>query len=186
MDMKISRQKIILTIFLAAVSCVFAFSIVTAEDEPITDGQIQSIRNNCISAKNTLTQLHSSDALLRVNMGQSYESMSTKLMAKFNNRLANNNIANADLVSAANNFDSILDTFRSDYISYEGQLSAAMSIDCQKQPVSFYDAVSSARSKRELIHSDIKRLNQSLAQYKSELQAFETEYKAAAAGVKKQ
>jgi hypothetical protein len=185
MNMKITKRKIISIIFLTAIGCVFSFSIVTAEDEPITQQQIQLIKNNCISAKNTLTQLHSSDALLRVNMGQSYESMSTKLMTRFNNRLANNNIANINLVDAADNFDSILDAFRLDYIAYEEQLSIAMNIDCQKQPVSFYDAVSSARSKRELVHSDINRLNQSLTQYKSELELFEAEYEAAAAEVKK-
>lgn len=185
MSMKISNRKIISIIFLTAIGCVFSFSIVAAEDGPITTDQIQLIKNNCISAKNTLSQLHSSDALLRVNMGQSYESMSTKLMVRFNNRLANNNIPNANLVSAADNFDLILDTFRLDYIAYEEQLAIAMKIDCQKQPVSFYDAVSSARSKRELVHSDINRLNQSLSQYKSELEIFEDEYRSAAAEVKK-
>jgi hypothetical protein len=183
--MKISTRTIIGIISLTAIGCLASFSTATAQDEPITAQQIQLIKNNCVSVKNTLTQLHSSDALLRVNMGQSYESMSTKLMTKFNNRLANNNIPNANLVDATANFDSILDTFRLDYIAYEEQLSIAINIDCQKQPVSFYDAVSSARSKRELVHSDIARLNQSLTQYKSELTTFEEEFKAAAAEVKK-
>jgi hypothetical protein len=118
-------------------------------------------------------------------MGQSYESMSTKLMTRLNNRLAINNLANVNLVNAADNFDAILDTFRLDYIAYEEQLSIAMDIDCQKQPVSFYDAVSSARSKRELVHSDISRLNQALAQYRSEFSKFEAEYSAALSEIKK-
>lgn len=177
MSMKKFSKKTISMVLLMAIACVFSFSIVSAEDTPITDQQIQLIKNNCVSAKNTLTQLHSSDALLRVNMGQSYESMSTKLMNRLNNRLAINNLANVDLINAVDNFDAILDTFRLDYIAYEEQLSIAMNIDCQKQPVSFYDAVSSARSKRELLHSDIARLNQALAQFRSEFAKFETDYK---------
>ena len=121
-----------------AAICVSCFvSVVSADDGAISDRQIQLIKDNCLSTKNTLTQLHSSDALLRVNMGQSYESVSTKLMVRFNNRLANNNITNENLLSVTNSFALVLDTFRLDYISYEEQLTIAIGIDCQKQPVSF-------------------------------------------------
>ena len=186
MSMKISKQIIISGLFIAAICASCIFSVARAENGDISDRQIQLIKDNCLSVKNTLTQLHSSDALLRVNMGQSYESISTKLMVRFNNRLANNNITNVNLVNVTNSFAMVLDTFRFDYISYEEQLTIAINIDCQKQPVTFYDAVAAARTKRQLIHADIQRLNQQLDQYKSEFVTFQNDYKTAAEGIKLQ
>lgn len=184
--MKKSKQIIISGLFIAAIFGSCLVSIASADDGAISDQQIQLIKDNCLSAKNTLTQLHSSDALLRVNMGQSYESVSTKLMVRFNNRLANNNISNSNLVGVTNSFNLVLDTFRLDYISYEEQLTVALGVDCQKQPVSFYDAVATARNNRQLIHADIQRLNQYLEQYQSEFTTFQKDYKTAAEGVQKQ
>lgn len=70
-------------------------------------------------------------------MGQSYESISTKLMVRFNNRLANNNITNDNLLGVTNSFAMVLDTFRFDYISYEEQLTIAINIDCQNNRLLF-------------------------------------------------
>ena len=73
-----------------------------AEDTlPMTDEHIARIRANCVDAQKTLFQIHASDAGLRVNRGQIYESMSTKLMAPFNIRLVLNRIDAANLVTTA-------------------------------------------------------------------------------------
>ena len=182
--MKMSKQIFAVCIILTAIMSVATILRVSAQSDTMTAQQVDQIRNNCVSTKNTLSQLHASDALLRVNRGQMFESMSTKLMDRFNGRLANNGYKNNDLVSITTSYGTMLDTFRSDYKTYEEQLSSAIGVDCQNQPVAFYDSVASARNKRNQVHADVVKLNQYIDQYQTALNQFEKDYQAAIQGVK--
>ncbi len=179
-----NRRIITVIIVLALVLLALPFNTASAEDN-MSDTQIEKIRNNCMSIKNTLNQLHSSDALLRVNRGQIYESILTKLMTRFDGRLASNNLNNSALTSVTTSYTMSLDGFRSDYKNYEEQLALAISIDCTKQPVSFYDAVASARIKRNILHADVVRLNQGVDQYQTAVGQFKKDYQTAAEGITK-
>lgn len=156
---------------------------VMAQDGAITPQQTEYIRGNCITLKNTLNQTHVSDALLRVNMGQRYELMSTKLMDRFNSRLASNNFSNVGLVSDSNLYNSALDNFRKDYISYEEHLATAISIDCVESPIDFYKAVIVARARRNQVYADILRLNQYIDQYRSTVGQFEKTFQSITEGL---
>jgi hypothetical protein len=147
-------------------------STVSADNATTTDAQIARIRANCSTVKNTLNQLHANDALLRVNRGQLYESMATKLMSRFNSRATSNNLDVSGLVTITNNYSTALDTFRADYQTYEEQLSSALGIDCNKEPIAFYDAVASARTKRTQVHSDVTTLNQYIDDYSAAFDSF--------------
>ena len=150
---------------------------VAAQSATMTSQQIELIRSNCVSTKNTLSQLHASDALLRVNRGQIYESMSTKLMERFNIRIANNGYSNISLVAITKSYGQMLDNFRLDYKSYEEQLVLALDINCSNQPVAFYDAVALARTKRDQVHADVIELGRYIDQYQSGVNQFENDYK---------
>lgn len=161
------------------ISVLAVFSVVNlvnAQGATITDAQMTRIRSNCISAKNTLNQLHASDALLRVNRGQIYESMTTKLMSRFNSRVESNHLDASKLVSVTQSYGSALTQFRTDYQSYEEQLSNALSIDCTKEPIAFYDSVASARTKRSRVHSDVVILHQYIDDYSSAFDNFATNF----------
>jgi hypothetical protein len=160
------------------------YNIATAQNLTMSDQQVEAIRDNCASAKSTLNQLHSSDALLRVNIGQIYESMTTKLMEQFNSRVTDNNINNSGLVAITASYTSLLDSFRSDYIIYEKQLSLAINFDCQAQPVAFYEAIATARTYRQQIHSDVVGLNQFLDKYRLAIDQFGIDNQAIIGGVK--
>lgn len=149
-----------------------------AQSAPMTDDQITRIKANCTSAKNTLNQLHASDALLRVNRGQIYESMSTKLMIRFNDRVSSNRLNADDLVTVTQTYTATLTTFRLDYQAYEEQLSKALNIDCSKEPVAFYDAVASSRTKRTQVHTDVVKLHQHIDDYKLTVDSFELAFNA--------
>lgn len=178
----ISRLSILCVLTALFVNSV-CFINLSAEDSEMTDQEIELIRNNCTLTKTTLNQLHSSDALLRVNSGQIYESIATKLMKRFNDRLDNNHYGNANFVSVTDSYESTLDKFRSDYIAYEEQLYRAINTDCQKQPVTFYDTISLARSKRAMVYGDVVSLNQYIDQYRTTVEQFKADYQAAIDGV---
>lgn len=180
----ITRKKI-LTASLITIFTLAGVSLAqVAAQENLSDRHLGQIRDNCISAQNTLTQLHTSDALLRVNRGQLYESTSTKLMTRFNTRVANNGFNNEALVSITDSYERTLDAFRASYKSYEEQLASALGIDCSKNPANFYDVVSSARTKRSQVHSDIIRLNRYITDYQEAVEKLESDIKTANGSVR--
>lgn len=183
--MRMSKKILVFGLVLTSILGGMAlYEAVAAQILPMSDQQVELIRNNCISAKGTLNQLHSSDALLRVNIGQIYESMTTKLMEQFNSRVAANGIDNASLLVITTNYTVLLDSFRTDYIIYEKQLSSSINFDCQAQPAAFYETVATARLNRQQIHSDVVKLNQFLDQYRLAIDQFEKDNQAMLGGAK--
>ena len=156
---------------LAAVVATQAF--VRAEDAPpMTEAHIERIRNNCVEAQSTLSQLHASDALLRVNRGQLYESLSVKLMAPFNSRVALNRMNGSELVATATDYEDQLVDFREKYQAYEEAMSKTLRMNCRNEPVSFYDSVADTREKRAAVHESTLTLHKTIKQYKADLKAF--------------
>lgn len=174
--MKVDDKYIIGCLATIIIVSVVTFFAVSAQNPSLTSQQIEQISGNCLSTKNTLTQLHASDALLRVNRGQIYESMYTKLIDKFNARVAANKLNHDDLSNIAQQYSMTLDTFRLDYQAYEEQLAKTLDIDCKKKPTQFYDGVILARSKRDQVHAEVLKLNQYIDQYQLALDQFEQEY----------
>lgn len=170
--MKKLNKIIFFGIIVATIVGVFAVYNTSAQSSPLEQSQINLIKSDCIAIKSTLNQIHSSDALMRVNMGQTYESISTKLIKRFNDRAYLNNMDNDKLVILSNNYDQLLNNFRNSYIIYEQHLSLAMDIDCKKDPESFYNAVALARNYRLKVREDIVSLNSELIKYQLEIAQF--------------
>lgn len=146
-------------------------------DTPMTEAHITRIRAHCVEAQSTLYQLHASDALLRVNRGQLYESMSSKLMEPFDSRLTLNSYNPSELVSIAADYDSKLTEFRTDYRQYEEAMSRTLEINCTNQPVAFYDSVADTRTKRQKVHEATLELHDLIKDYKKAFEAFAKDFK---------
>lgn len=153
------------------------FASVPAQAEDLTPAQTERVKANCVSIKSSLSQLHASDALLRVNRGQNYEAMATKLMDTFNSRLASNSLDNKAMVTVTNNYRSALDAFRRDYIAYEQKLAAAIRIDCVSQPNTFHAAIEEARTLRAKVYEDVKKLHRLIDDYRSSVGDFLLNFK---------
>lgn len=144
----------------------------SARAEDLTPEQVERVKTNCVAIKTSLNQLHASDALLRVNRGQIYESMASKFMDNFNNRLASNRLDNKAMITVTTKYRSALDTFRLNYIAYEQKLSEAIKIDCATQPNTFHDAVVEARELRSAVHADVLKLHLLIDDYRSSVGGF--------------
>lgn len=143
-----------------------------AQSEPMTEAHIARIRTNCVDAQTTLNQLHTSDALLRVNRGRIYESLATKLIVPFNSRIAANQLDGRSLVDIYATYEKHLAEFRSNYQSYEESMSDALKINCVNQPVSFYDKVNETHTKRQKVHASTVALHKTINNYKDAFEAF--------------
>ncbi len=144
--------------------------------EDIGPEQIARIKSNCVAIKSNINQLHASDALLRVNRGQVYESMASKLMDNFNSRLSSNQLDNRAMTTATSSYRTALALFRTDYIAYEQKLSEALRIDCVDQPNSFYNTLEEARKLRLVVHTDVQKLHRLIDDYRSSVSGFLLNY----------
>lgn len=164
------KPLIVAAMIAAAGAAVFgATSIVSAQQSTqMTDAHMQRIQQNCGEALSTIQRLHTNDGPLRVNRGQSYDSISTKLMSRMNSRLALNKLDGSSLVKITAKYDQELAAFRTNYKKYDDQMSNILQIDCRRQPVSFYDAVNKARELREQVHQNTVILNKYIIEYETE------------------
>jgi hypothetical protein len=168
--MRIRVQLVVFGMIAASLLSIFVLKNSYAAD--LSPDQVSRIQANCLSIKGSLNQLHASDALLRVNRGQIYESVGGKLMSSFNSRLNNNGLDNKGLVVVTNEYQTALTMFRADYQSYEQQLSTTIKSDCIKDPVGFHAALEDARTKRATVHNDVVHLNQYIDDYRSAVNDF--------------
>jgi hypothetical protein len=169
------RILIVFAAFAVTLSGAFLWQAkVEAQDSPpMTEAHIARIRSNCIEAQSTLNQLHTSDALLRVNQGQLYELISTKLMAPFNGRVALNKMDATKLIAVSTDYDRELMAFRANYKLYEESMSRTLKINCSNQPVAFYDSVGETRAKRKVVYSNTLNLKTYIQKYKAEFDVLE-------------
>lgn len=146
--------------------------VARAKETPMTEAHVARIRANCVEAQSALTQIHQSDVLMRINRGQLYEQISTKLMAPLNSRIALNRLDSADLVSTTARYEKQLGSFRNVYQSYDQAMNDVLKMNCTAQPVAFFDAVGDARAKRKKVYEATVTLQQAIKDYKAEFEAF--------------
>lgn len=170
--MKLTVRALLLGILVGASVFVGGSLQVAAQEPQLSDAHEARIREKCPFAKTTLRQLHTSDTGLRVNRGQLYEAISTKLMATFNSRLTLNRLDGGDLDSIAVTYEKDLREFREDYTAYEQAMTATLDIDCFKRPSDFYYSVANAREKRKELNQTVKNLNAGIVNYKKSFEAF--------------
>lgn len=164
----------ILSVVLSGVGLWHAYA---QSGAPMTEAHIERIRANCVTAQSTLSRLHTSDALLRVNRGRIYESIATKLMVPFNSRIASNQLDNSSLVDIYTTYEKRLAEFRSNYQSYEQSMSETLRINCENQPVSFYDKVNATSELRKKVHTSVVALHKAINEYGAAFEAAAAKFK---------
>ncbi|RYF29294.1 MAG: hypothetical protein EOO17_02050 [Chloroflexi bacterium] len=140
---------------------------------PMTDAHIERIRANCTSATQALRKIHVNDALSRVDRRQQYELISSRLMARFNSRVALNKLDGTSLLLTTSKYNESFNAFRASDLIYDNQVSDALKIDCHKQPVAFYDSVTKARELRK----EVYRHNLDIIQYAKEYKGVFDEFR---------
>ena len=131
----------------------------------LTQTQRDLIKANCISVKTTLNRIHANDALSRVHLGQEYETLSTKMMAPMNSRVALNKLNGVELIKTTVEFNETIDEFRDVYKVYEQSLSRALQVKCVDDPQQFYDAIALAQQQRSEVRTTVESLARLVTQY---------------------
>ncbi len=158
----------VITIGLAL--CPVAVYAVTA---PLSDVQIEYIRNNCADTQIALRRIHATDGLAFVSLTEQYNVLSTRLMAPMNSRAAINNLNSVKLAKITADFNEQVKSFRSLYTTYEQTVTTAMNMACYNQPVEFYDDISSILDMRTKVRTTTDAINNLTTQYQAEVASLE-------------
>lgn len=148
----------------------------------MTDEHIARIKSNCQAAQGTLGRIHANDAPTYINRNQTYFSISDKMMARLNARLAVNRYDASTLVKTASNFNDTLAQFRTAYKLYDDSMSELLRMDCKRQPVTFYDKVRQTRDQRQKVNDTVVQLKVLIDQYEQGVQTFQVQHAAQLAG----
>lgn len=132
----------------------------------------ENITMDCLDVKFKLSKVHETDGLNRVNLGQLYEAMSTKLMGPLNSRIVNNHLDGSALVKNAAEYQLTLTKFKNDYQTYEEQMNDLIKSDCTSQKMVFYRNLENVQRLRTYVHNDILQLNRLIKTYKNDFQSF--------------
>lgn len=143
-----------------------------ARAEVLSDDQKSHISSSCVSAKEAIRRLQTSDALLRVNRGQIYESLNTRLMLRFNTHAESKGYTTRSLVAVTDFYINALSDFRAIYQDYAKKLETSLATDCIKDQEKFLQSVLDARMAREKLHTSTQKINQTLGEYRSAFDAF--------------
>lgn len=173
-----TMKRILLVIAVLGAAIGLAVPVAAQQEQPMTDAHIERIRANCTSALSIIQRLHTSDGPLYVNRVQQYEPMASKLMSQLNARLALNNLDASSMVKVTADYKQALSTFQGDYKKYDEHMKNLLTIDCRRQPVTFYDGVAKARQLRSTVHDDIVKMHQLITSYKTAFTTFYDQFKA--------
>lgn len=175
-----------LVAFVAAVAAGFAFAGSASAQQSSVFSERHKLRivESCTSAKASLARLHKTDTSMRVNRGQFYEFIGSKLMARLNSRLAINKIDASKLIVKTSEYEQALGEFRDTYRAYEEQLVATSQVDCHSNPVEFYQEVAKARASRAVVQQKVADINRLINEYYQIFVEFRAEYTKASQGVR--
>lgn len=155
-----------------------AASMSAGAQEPsvMTDEHIARIKSNCPGALSTLTRIHANDAPIFINRNQTYFSVSDKLMARLNSRLALNKYDTSQLSRISSDYNMLLTKLRATYKQYDDTMTDLLRINCRLQPVSFYDKVTAARELRGRVNTIVIKLKQSSDEYQQAVKDFKSQH----------
>lgn len=160
------------SIFGAIVSLVFAggiFVVVAyAQTDTLTPEKQTIITQSCILSQTTLQRIQHNDTATRVNRGQGYETILSRLMTPLNTRATSNgyNASATVLIDTTKRYQQAFGSFKNHYNNYDNAISSALKIKCKTKPVEFYGYLEEARKQRQTLAGDVDNLSSLIDEYR--------------------
>lgn len=139
--------------------------IATAQTTP-NSPPLHLVRSQCQSIRSILQRIQHNDALLRVNAGQAYNTISTNLIAKLNSRLALAQIDSSRMVVIARDYEEARKAFAQQYNEYESNLATLVKMDCTDKPSEFYAQLIKTRDARQQVSESVVTMSKLATDYR--------------------
>ncbi|HSE60960.1 MAG TPA: hypothetical protein VLA88_01540 [Candidatus Saccharimonadales bacterium] len=149
----------VLTLGLAVLLPVFAHA------EVLDPARLSIIQEHCTVLQTSLDQVQRRDLVARTNRGREYESTLAQLTA-FNQRLQNNGRPVKTLDDTLNNFKTMVDDFRTNYIAYDNSMNDLRQIDCRNHPADFALALQRTAILRAQVGAEVTKGEEYLGVYR--------------------
>lgn len=169
-------RLLVLFVFAVLGSLFLVSSQRTEAATTITPEVVARVKARCVENQAALNRLHQTDAFLRNDRGNLYREISDKLMVPFNRRVASNQLDGGNLLMIAAEYNNQYNKFYATYIDYDNALSKVLDIDCSREPVAFYNALLSARGKREELSKINTAIKDLVLQYGKSFGEFKAAY----------
>lgn len=169
----------------AVVALLFGAFLVSTQFESasaattITPEMVNRIRLRCIENQGALNRLHKTDAFIRIDRGSVYRTISDKLMVPFNRRLASNQLDPGKLLTITSEYKAEYNRFYQAYIDYDNAMAKVIETDCDREPVTFYNALVEAREKRATLSESVSKLKGLIREYGVNFADFKSRYEKA-------
>lgn len=109
----------------------------------------QKVSFDCTILRDNLKTIHENDGVTRVNIGQNYESLLTKLMIPLNTKLTQELYDNSELVGITSKYNDALNEFKDDYKTYEDKFKLFLRKDCnQGETTAYYKGLQEVKKLR--------------------------------------
>lgn len=145
---------------------IIVAALISTPADGLSEAQKSAISQNCLTIKQTLSQLQKVDSRTRTYLGTTYETIANKFITPLNLRLVNN--YRPILSNIQSDFMSAQNKFRDAYTEYMREMEGLIGVDCQNNPEEFYTRLVAVRDKRAKLRSSTETMSK-LAndQYKS-------------------
>lgn len=159
-------KKFVVLIFFATFTATVGATTTNAAD--LTAEKQTIIQQTCVSAQTVLQKIQHNDAANRVNRGQVYETLGSRLMTPLNTRATSNGYDSSAtfLIDTTKRYRQALNDFKDHYENYDNSVSAALRTKCKDKPSVFYGHIEDARRHRQSVASDITNLSSLIGEYR--------------------
>lgn len=171
------RTMIVLAVVLLVASPKPAFAV---DPAILTSDQIEYIRNNCGDTQTAIGGIRATDKVAYINIGQQLDTLSNRLMAPMNSRVALNKLDGVALAKTTVDFNSETKHFQALYRDYEQTIGTTTAMGCYNQPVEFYDNLTILLQKRSDVRASLDKLSLLIAQYRTNVEAIQKQAPAGA------
>ncbi len=160
-------NKLLVVVFIFVAVVTFS-STSFAQPADLTSEKRVIVVQTCVSAQTVMQKIQHNDAATRVNRGQAYETLISRLMTPLNTRSTSNgyNSSATLLTDTTKRYQQSLDNFKDHYKSYDNAISSALKTKCKDKPEVFYGFIEDARRERQNVANDIAALNGLINEYR--------------------
>lgn len=120
---------------------------------------------DCLDVKFKLGEVHRTDRLLRVTLGEAYDNVSSSLMGHLNARIVQSRLDGSELIKIAAEFESAHATFRENYTAYDDAVLDILKANCQSRTQSYYLELQETKALRETVHDSVQELDGLMQEY---------------------
>lgn len=135
------------------------------------------ITQTCVSSQTVLQRIQHNDAATRVNRGQGFETLITRLMTPLNTRTTARgfNESAALLLDTSKRYQQTLENFKDTYEAYDNALTGALRTKCKDKPAKFYEYIEQARKHRQNLAGEVATLHHLAGEYRANVQKLTSE-----------